>query len=318
MARCHRLSAAHAKRLGKANVRWPMPCVRHWRTLTDRPPPTGRQAAVERRRCYDPSTVTRTGQWTRRAVPARGPDAEWVGQQVYVGISADPAVIHGLVVAQAGWFKTANRGRFDESSLLEIQRLWPAAGLPCNAEHANMTSDRLTFYLGRIVDPRRNVATVTAPDGHHVLVPAIRADLVFDPAARRSPHGDLVGYFLERVRNDPSSLSSSLVLDVEVENDSYELPPLWHPLGLMGCDLVSCGDAVGGLLGHAGTWRTLCKLAREWKSGALTAGRHQAMALSAPWWAAPEYPVAAAPAGRQAPTPEPVPRFASFVGRGGI
>ena len=65
---------------------------------------------------------------------------------------------------------------------------------------------------------------VIGPDEKRVVVPAVRADLMFDPAARQAPGGDLVNYFTQRVKNDPGSLSSSLVLSANIDDGPYSRP----------------------------------------------------------------------------------------------
>ena len=162
--------------------------------------------------------------------------------------------ILGYVVAEAGVFKDG-RGRFDENSLREIQRLWPAGGATAHSEHPNqILTDGLLQFIGRSVEPRRSLTLAVGSDGTRGAVPCIRANLIFDSSARLSPFGDLPKYFLERVRNDPASLSSSLVLATDIDNSSswqHDGAALWTPEEIYSSDLVSVGAAVGALLGAA-------------------------------------------------------------------
>jgi hypothetical protein len=184
----------------------------------------------------------------------------WQTKDVLVGVEKSDGkagIIYGCVVAQSGVFAD-RRGRFDEKSLDSIIELWPAEGAPCHAQHSDFPDDGLLSYLGRMTDPRRSTAVEFGPDGQGVAVAAVRCDLVFDPAARLAPDGDLVAYFCERVKNDPASLSSSLVLCADVDergygydNDGVPQPALWIPAEIIGSDLVAQGAAVGSLLGMA-------------------------------------------------------------------
>lgn len=222
---------------------------------------------AERLRCYLDARVP--GPWL--PIP---PSSRWTPENVPIG--PDPKAgraggILGCVVAQAGPFKSEGRGRFDEDSLHAIQDLWPAEGAPCHSQHANLIDDRTEWFLGRMTSPRRSVSAVIGPDGSRSAVACIRADLLFDPAAKQAPSGDLVSYYLSRAQSDPDSLSSSLVLAADVDDWSRVrdaagnlLPPLWTPAVIFGSDIVDMGDAVGSLLGCAGAGLPgLRRLARE-------------------------------------------------------
>jgi hypothetical protein len=170
--------------------------------------------------------------------------------------------IRGVVIAEARTFFSSWRGRFNRDSLTQIIELWPTEGLKSAAQHPSMIDDGLFNYLGRIVTPRMSRATYSN-NGETSLVPAVRGDLVFDPGARNGPKGDLATYISERVRSDPQSLSTSLIVAVnkidEVDKkgrpkkgkDGEELPPLWMPLELLESDVVAAGDAVTSILSPA-------------------------------------------------------------------
>ncbi len=195
--------------------------------------------------------------------PVASPDwqaepLEAVGVDVKAGKAG---AIRGYVVALAGSFKTLGRGRFTEKSLREIQRLWPRDGLPVHAQHGDFLDDKLLAFLGRSVRPALSRAIRIDSGGGRQFVPAVRADLLFDEAARATPGGDLVEYFTKRIESDPGSLSSSFVLNADAvpeldsrgrpirDSDGNVLPPIWTPTKLWASDLVSVGDAVDSLLG---------------------------------------------------------------------
>ena len=195
---------------------------------------------------------------TMPALPAKLravlPSAARVG-----GVDRERGVIRGYVVAQLGAFKSDGRGEFDQRSLEEIIKLWPAAGLKVRFAHPNESSDGLGKYLGRAKDPYLGTATVDR-DGVPTQIPAVRADLHLDPTSRKTPSGDLGGYVLDLAASDPGAISSSLVLtrdeEFRVNPDGTPqlspagdpLPPLWRPKRLYASDIVEEGDAVDGLL----------------------------------------------------------------------
>ncbi len=187
--------------------------------------------------------------------------ASWPNETTEIGVDQEAGIVRGYVVALAGDFKSEGRGRFSEESLRELKRIWPTGGIVSHSQHANILDDGLLNFLGRAKAPRLSKAISTGSDGKRQLVPAVRADLHFDPVASKTPHGDLQTYFLDRVESDPSSLSSSLVLtakqDYETDRNGRplrdasgnEIPPLWIPSEVLGSDLVARGDAVDGVLG---------------------------------------------------------------------
>ena len=78
-----------------------------------------------------------------------------------------------------------------------------------------MLDDKLEMFLGRCLRPRRSLTVGIDEAGQSVAVACIRCDLQFDSAAEISPAGNLVKYIFQRVKNDPASLSTSLVLEVD-------------------------------------------------------------------------------------------------------
>jgi len=201
--------------------------------------------------------ATGPGQW----LPP--PTAEWKAGVESGRIGVDVETASGLIAATAGTFTSA-RGRFTESSLDGILDLWLSApgGLRVGTQHAEGSDDRLTWHLGRGIRPRRSLCHRLDDRGTSCEVPCIRFDLAFDPAARKSPHGDLVEYFGQRMRHDQASLACSLVLssrhslacgsdDVPLTDERGDMLPLvWNATRLYGVDLVSRGDATADLFGH--------------------------------------------------------------------
>jgi len=174
------------------------------------------------------------------------------------GANNGAGMLRGFVVAQQGPFKSEGRGEFDNAALREIMRLGNTApkGLKSRFTHPDMSADGLGKFLGRA----SNFNMSTATDSAGEKVPAVRADLNFDPSAHDTPSGDLAGYVMRLAENDPEALSSSLVLEAEetyrlesdgtpARDDDGEIrPPLWRPTRLHASDIVDTGDAVDGLL----------------------------------------------------------------------
>jgi hypothetical protein len=199
-----------------------------------------------------PAVVRPTLQQLRASTPAAMP----------IGVDRQNNVLRGYIVAQVGPFKTPGRGEFDRQSLDAIVRLGNATplGLKSRLDHATLFDDNVGKFLGRA----RNFRMGSAMDATGVRVDAVRADLHFDQTALDEPLGGgkpIGQYVMDLAESDPAALSSSLVLmtkveyrlrpDGTVQTDEYgdPLPPLWRPTELDGSDIVSMGDAVGGLLG---------------------------------------------------------------------
>ena len=173
-----------------------------------------------------------------------------------VGVDREKRVLRGYVVAQAGPFKSEGRGEFDQLALERIVELWPSGGLKSRFAHPTESADGLGRYLGRARDPYLSEAVT--PSG--AKVPAVRADLHFDPSASKTPEGDLAGYVMDLAGSDAAMISSSMVLSSDQEyrlsadgarltgDDGEPLPPLWRPKRLFATDVVDEGDAVDGIL----------------------------------------------------------------------
>lgn len=160
-----------------------------------------------------------------------------------IGVDRDANVIFGVVLAQAGLFKTL-RGRFDQESLrLIVERMRDNdSGTPCHFRHPTPANpDPLGFFLGRLLAPRLDRDRV-------------RADLHLDRSALNSavfgttPPGL---YIMGLIESDSRACEMSLVMKVEKKNErGVPGPPLWLPTLVDSADCVDSGDAVrGGIFG---------------------------------------------------------------------
>ena len=179
-------------------------------------------------------------------------------------VDRNAGVIHGMIIAQEGPFKSEGRGEFDRKGLRAIVKLMKAApnGLKSRFAHPSLSDDGLGKFLGRVKNPRMDTITTRDSEGTRKddEISVVRGDLHIDPSSRDAPDGDLGGYIMHLAESYPDALSSSLVLqaDQEVRLDSKgrpkrdaednELPPLWRPLSLHASDVVDTGDAVDGFL----------------------------------------------------------------------
>lgn len=239
-----------------------------------------------------------------------------------IGVDRKANVLRGYVVAQLGPFKSEGRGEFDQFALDEILRLGGESkqGLKSRFNHPTMCDDGLGKYLGRAKDFFMGEALNA--DGK--TVPAVRADLHFDPTALDTPPegGKPLGeYVMDLAESDPDAISSSLVLRVNREyrlnpdgtrkrdEKDQELPPLWRPVRLFGSDIVDTGDAVDGVLSVGGAsgetlWQG-AQLLDEHFAGKgreeIKARLEQFLGQYLDWKFGPEEPPAAAPV----PAPEP-------------
>jgi hypothetical protein len=167
-----------------------------------------------------------------------------------LGVDRRARVIRGVVVAQAGAFRTPGRGEFDAASLAAIVAQINAQpkGLKSRFTHPSLGGDGLGSFLGRAANARL--------DGDKV-----RADLHLAKSASKTPKGDLADYVMTLVEEDAGALGSSLVLQADKERRTdkggrpmlsaggAELPPLWRPTAIHAVDLVDEGEAVrDGLL----------------------------------------------------------------------
>lgn len=179
-----------------------------------------------------------------------------------VGVDREAKVIRGMVVAQAGPFKSQGRGEFDDVSLQQIVALMQKepVGLKSRFAHPTLSDDGLGRFLGRVSNPRLDKVAVRRGD-QVVTLSAVRGDLHLDPTSFETPNGNLGKYVLDLAESDPDAFSSSLVLkaDQELRLDAKSkkpltdasgksLPPLWRPKELHASDVVDRGDAVDGIL----------------------------------------------------------------------
>lgn len=218
---------------------------------------------------------------SNRVMPAA---PEWLRagtQGRMMGVDRKAKVLRGYVVAQLGPFKSEGRGEFNQEGLAEIVRLMAEnkLGTKSRFTHPDMSNDGLGKFLGRAHEPRLSTATVRR-DGKEAEIPAVRADLHFDPSAEKTPSGNLSDYVMELAESDPDALSSSLVLQVrkeyrlnpdgtqQTDEDGEPLPPLWFPVKIHASDIVDTGDAVDGLL-SAGVDVDGLPLAALWRGAEL-------------------------------------------------
>lgn len=173
-------------------------------------------------------------------------------------VDREAGVLYGYVAAQEGPFKSEGRGEFDMKSLRAIVELGnTGAGLKSRLGHPTLSDDGIGKFLGRGRDFRMGKA-IDARTGKPVN--AVRGDLHFDRSAYDTPHGNLASYVMGLAESDPNAISSSLVLEVDeeqqvdakgkqlVDKEGNALPPLWRPKRLHASDIVDTGDAVDGLL----------------------------------------------------------------------
>lgn len=169
-------------------------------------------------------------------------------------VDRDKGVLRGYVVAQEGDFKTPGRGSFDLESLRAVTRLMNSTpkGVKSHFAHPTLSDDGLGKLLGRARNARMDKDRV-------------RADLHFNSRAFNGPRGeDYAGYIMDLAEDDPDALSSSLVLEADLDykmdkkgkilrdEAGNELPPVWRPTAIYGSDIVDTGDAVDGLLSSDG------------------------------------------------------------------
>lgn len=188
------------------------------------------------------------------------PKSNWLKadtQGAPVGVDREGNVLRGYVVAQEGPFKSEGRGEFDLKSLKSVRQLMASnkGGTKVRFGHPTLSADGIGTFLGRAHNP-----TMSTVKGN---VNAVRADLHFDKTALDDmPNGGkpLGNYVMDLAESDPDALSSSLVLMKvdeyrldskgrrKMNEEGYELPPLWRPTDIHASDLVDTGDAVDGLL----------------------------------------------------------------------
>lgn len=171
----------------------------------------------------------------------------------------------GYVVAQEGPFKSDGRGEFNEKGLKKLAALMNKnpGGTKSRLSHPTMSDDGIGKFLGRAKNARMDSVKLNR-NGEVVLLHAVRADLYFDPSAFKTPNGDLATYVMDLAESDPDAISSSVVIDPQIEEQldakgrpildeaGNPKPPLWYPLAIHASDIVDTGDAVDGLLSASG------------------------------------------------------------------
>ena len=182
-----------------------------------------------------------------------------------VGVDREKEVIHGVIVAEEGPFKTPGRGEFDGMSLRSIVKLMREKrdGLKSRFAHPTLSEDGVGKFLGRFKNPsRQKIMRADPRDASKFLEREIvRADLHIDPTSHATPNGDLGKYVMDLAESDPDAFATSLVLQADHEwrldkrkqpmideETGEELPPLWRPTAVHALDVVDTGDATNGFL----------------------------------------------------------------------
>lgn len=175
-------------------------------------------------------------------------------------IDRENGIIHGVILAEEGPFKSEGRGEFDREAIKQIAKMANAApgGLKARWTHPSLSSDGLGKFLGR----QRNALVAMLVRGGKEIA-AVRADLHFDKTALDTPPegGKPLGvYLMDLAESDPDAFGTSLVLKVRQEyrldkqgralkdDAGNELPPLWYPEQLHASDVVDTGDATNSFL----------------------------------------------------------------------
>jgi len=186
-----------------------------------------------------------------------------------VGVDRKNEIIHGVIIAQEGQFKSEGRGEFDKAALKQIVKLTRAApnGLKSRFAHPSLSGDGVGKFLGRIKNPRMDVISVRESEGELKTdeINIVRADLHLSKTAfQDNPNGNLGKYVMDLADDDADAFSTSLVLTTDKtlrmdkfgrplrDEDGNELPPLWFPRRLHASDVVDTGDAVDGMLSTDG------------------------------------------------------------------
>lgn len=171
--------------------------------------------------------------------------SKWRGE---VGVDFEAGVIRGMVLAEAGPLKS-RRGEFDELALDAVAELINAQnGVDSHLGHNHVSESMSLDFLG-FVD---GVKVDRSPKPARV-----RGDLHFEKSAFAVPgKGDLATYVMQRAKERPQSISSSLVLYADLEprpplkrgGKMVEQLSLLRPVAVLGSDIVRQGDAVNSIL----------------------------------------------------------------------
>lgn len=138
----------------------------------------------------------------------------------------------------------------DDMSLDQVVELGNKSkiGLKSRFGHPNMSGEALGTFLGRAQNFRRDKDIV-------------RADLLIDETAYKTPNGDLATYVMDLAETDPEAFGSSLVFDADFEYrlekdgtrkkdaQGKELPALVRFTKLYASDVVDDPAATQGMFG---------------------------------------------------------------------
>jgi hypothetical protein len=185
-------------------------------------------------------------------------------------VDREKAIIHGVILAEEGPFKSEGRGEFDRKAIRQIVSLAKSksSGLKSRFAHPNLSDDGIGKFLGRFHDVKSDTVlreAGTDSDGKPLMreVLVARGDLYLDKTALDEPIGGgkpLGVYVMDLAESDPEAFGTSLVLQTEQEHRldkqgrplkddaGKELPPLWRPTCLHASDIVDTGDATNSFL----------------------------------------------------------------------
>ena len=185
-------------------------------------------------------------------------------------VDREKGIIHGVILAEEGPFKSAGRGEFNRAAIQQIVTManQKPGGLKARWTHPGLSSDGLGKFLGRQKNIRtdtvlRSSGRDTGGDGLAKPTLVARGDLHLDATALDTPPegGKPLGvYVMDLAESDPDAFGTSLVLRAKQEyrlkpdgrpmqNDNGEdLPPLWFPEALHSSDVVDDGDATNSFL----------------------------------------------------------------------
>ena len=179
-------------------------------------------------------------------------------------VDREKGIIHGVILAEEGPFKSKGRGEFSRDAIQQIVTManQKPGGLKARWTHPGLSSDGLGKFLGRQKDVRTDtILRATGGVTKHVMV--ARGDLHLDATALDTPPegGKPLGvYVMDLAESDPDAFGTSLVLkakqEYRLQNDGRrmqddkgeDLPPLWFPEALHSSDVVDEGDATNSFL----------------------------------------------------------------------
>lgn len=188
---------------------------------------------------------------------------KWLSAQLLssVGkVDREKGIIHGVILAEEGPFKSQGRGEFNREAIQQIVTManQKPGGLKARWTHPGLSSDGLGKFLGR----QKNIRTDTVLRKNNEVLVA-RGDLHLDSTALDTPPegGKPLGvYVMDLAESDPDAFGTSLVLKAKQEarldrngrplknSAGEELPPLWFPEALHSSDVVDEGDATNSFL----------------------------------------------------------------------